>query len=133
MRSQPMRSRRGMTLLEISISTAILGFLVFAAATVAKVALDATGDVVLLDVADGVERRADSQLDDLLLSASQATLQGIPSNQGSVAETMLSGVDYQDLRFRRVVGFLNGALTYEPPNGTTAMRLYHAGGLVQVV
>lgn len=121
-----MRNRRGMTLLEVSISTTVLSVLVFAAATVARVAMVATGAVVSDDAADGKERRTEDRLDELLLSASVATLQGIPATQGQVAETMLDGVDYRDLRFRRVVGFLNGALTYEPPLGTSALRLYRA-------
>ncbi len=119
------RARRGMTMLELSISTVVLAFLVFAAASVAKVALDATGNVVLADTTAGKERRTDDRLEELLLSASLATLQGIPS-QGQVAESLQDDSDYQDLRFRRVVGFAAGAIVYEPAFGATATRLYRS-------
>jgi prepilin-type N-terminal cleavage/methylation domain-containing protein len=118
-------ARRGMTLLELSISTVVLAFLVFTAATVAKVALDATGEVVVADADAGKERRTDDRLEELLLSASLATLQGVP-NQGQVAEFMQEDVVYQDLRFRRVVGFVDGARVYEPALTESAARLYRS-------
>ncbi len=120
------RRRRGMSLLEISISTSILSMLVFAAASSSRFALTATADVSERDAAAGAERRTAVQLRELLLSASQAELEGIPAGQAVLAEPMQDDVDYQELRFRRVVGFVAGALAFEPPLGTAAFRLRRA-------
>lgn len=120
------RNRRGLSLLEISISTSILSLLVFAAASSSRVALLATSDVNARDAEAGSERRTSVQLRELLLSASQAELEGVPAGQAVLAEPMQDDVDYQELRFRRVVGFVDGALTYEPPMGAAASRLFRA-------
>lgn len=119
------RSCRGMTMLELSLSTVVLAFLVFAAASVAKVALDATGTVVVADATAGKERRTSDRLEELLLSASLAMLQGTPS-QGQMVEPLQEDVDYADVSFRRVVGFADGAVIYEPAPGTAPMRLYRS-------
>ncbi len=117
------RRLRGMSLLEISISTSILSLLVFAAASSSRMALLATTDISERDAEAGAERRTAVQLRELLLSASQAELEGIPVGQAVMAEPMQDDVDYQELRFRRVVGFVNGALGYEPPIGAAAFKL----------
>ncbi len=119
-----MRSRaRGHTLLEITVSTVILSLLILAAATASKIAIVATADVALTDHSAGEERRTLDTIGQQLLSASRATLQGTPSVQGVTAENLQAGVSYQDLRFRKVIGFRNGAVTYEPATGQTAAQL----------
>ena len=120
------RLQRGTSLLEVSISTAILAFLVFAAASASRIAITTADDVNVRDAATGGERRTATRFEGQLLSASLSSLQGVPAKQGVVPEPMLEDVDYQELQFRRVVGFEKGAITYEPSLGTPAARLYRA-------
>jgi len=120
------RLQRGTSLLEVSISTAILAFLVFAAAHASSVAISTADDVNVRDATTGGERRNASRFEGQLLSVSLSSLQGIPSNQGVAVEPMLEKVDYQELQFRRVVGYEKGAITYEPALGTAAARLYRS-------
>jgi len=118
------RLQRGTSLLEVSISTAILSFLVFAAASASRVAITTADDVTVRDAATGGERRSAARFEGQLISASLSSLQGIPANQGVVAEPLLENVDYAELQFRRVVGYEKGAIVYEPALGTAAARLY---------
>lgn len=120
------RLQRGTSLIEVSISTAILSFLVFAAASASRVAITTTAEVNVRDATTGGERRNATRFTGQLISASLSSLQGIPAKQGVVPEPMLENVDYQELQFRRVVGFEKGAITYEPALGTPAARLYRA-------
>jgi hypothetical protein len=130
------RLQRGTSLMEVSISTAILAFLVFAAASASRIAITTTNEVNVRDAATGGERRNSVRFTGQLISASLSSLQGIPANQGVVPEPMLENVDYQELQFRRVVGFEKGAIVYEPALGTPAARLFRevdkngAGSLV---
>ena len=120
------RLQRGTSLLEVSISTAILAFLVFAAASASRIAITTADDVNVRDAATGGERRSATRFTGQLISVSLSSLQGIPANQGVVAEPMLEKTDYQELQFRRVVGYEKGAIVYEPALGTPAARLYRA-------
>lgn len=117
------RRLRGLTALEVAISAAVVSGLVLAASTASVRAIDVTADVVSADAAAGSERRVVDRLAELLLSASRATLEGIPSQQGSVAEPLQEGVDYADLRFRRVVGFVDGDVAFEPAPGNAPYRV----------
>jgi hypothetical protein len=118
--------RRGTSLLEITISTAILAFLVFAAAQASRVAISTADDVTERDATTGDERRTSDRLEEFLLSASLGTLEGLPAQQGVAVEPMQDDVDYQELQFRRVVGFEKGEIAYEPPTGASAARLYRS-------
>lgn len=135
---RPNRLRRGYTLMEVTLSTVLLSAMVFAASVASHVALTATSDVTADDIAAGTERRTGDRLDDLLLSASLATLEGIPSGKGVTPEPMQPGTDYADVRFRRVTGFVGGAVAYEPPVTSASAKLARsvdqsgAGSLVLV-
>jgi hypothetical protein len=120
------RLQRGTSLLEVSISTALLSFLVFAAASASRIAITTADDVTVRDATTGGARRNAARFEGQLISVSLSSLQGIPANQGVAVEPMLENVDYQELQFRRVTGFEQGAIVYEPALGTAAARLYRA-------
>ncbi len=109
------RRQRGLSALELAISTTILSALVMAASTASQTALTATADVVALDASGGSTRHTLDRLELLLVSASLGTLEGVPAAQGVTPEPLQDGVDYRDLHFRRVVGFAAGAPAFEPP------------------
>ncbi len=92
------RACRGLTIVELSVSTAILSVLVLAASTASQTALTATADVVANDAEEGTARHALDRLELLLVSASRSTLEGVPVGQGVTPEPLQEGVDYRDLR-----------------------------------
>jgi hypothetical protein len=65
----------------------------------------------------------ESTLEQLLTSASRATLQGIPSG-GKVLEPVQEGVAYDNLSFRRVSGFLAGTPQFDPPPTQNPWRIW---------
>lgn len=120
------RGQRGLSVLELAVSTTILSALVMAASTASQTALTATADVVALDASGGSTRHTLDRLELLLVSASLGTLEGVPAAQGVTPEPLQEGVDYRDLRFRRVIGFSGGAPAFEPPLTAAAVVIQQA-------
>jgi hypothetical protein len=118
------RRSAGFTAVEAAMSSALLSMLVIAATGVCRMTMQATSTVAIVDSADGQGKHAVDRLRQLLLPVSLATLQGIPSSGGKVAEAMQPKVDYADLRFRQVAGFEKGARTFTPPADQPEWRLY---------
>ena len=120
------RTLGGFTLMEVTLSTAILSMLVLAGATASKVALTATGDVVRLDAAGGRSSHTLEKMRRLLLSASVGSLQGTPAGVNKVPEPMQPATDYDNVQFRIVTGFANNAPVYQPALGTAPWKLYRS-------
>lgn len=108
------RRMRGSTLIEALGSSGLLSLLVLAAFATSRTTLTATSTVASADAAASRSDHTFDRLRELLLSASVGTLQGVPP-QGVVAEPMQPGVDYDNVEFRIVSGFVGGAVEYVPP------------------
>ena len=107
-----LRSRRGFTLLEASISSAILAVTLFTALTVTHAATRASNRSVVAASHDAAATRRLDLLRRVLARAGATTLTAVPQKSiygGSLeAEPMLDGVVYDNLRFREPVGFQAG-------------------------
>jgi len=112
-----------LTALETLISLSIVSLLLITSviatrSTVQSATLSVTEGALIVRVAS-----KESALEQLLLSASRATLQGIPSG-GKVLEPVQEGVAYDNLGFRRVRGFLVGAPQFDPPVTQNPWRIW---------
>ena len=121
--------RGGFTLLETASSAALLSVLVLAAFGASQIAMRATSRVATVDAADARTGDALTRLRRLLMPASLSTLEGIPgSPPGALAEPMQDGIAYDNLQFRAVAGFQNGARVYVPAIGTPAWKVWFQAG-----
>jgi hypothetical protein len=116
------RSIRGSTLLEAVSSAGMLSMLVFAAFAASRTALRATDTVVGAEATAGRTDHTLGKLRQLFLSASVASLAATPAG-GVVPEPMQPDVDYDNVEFRIVTGWANGAPTLVPPAGEAPWKV----------
>jgi hypothetical protein len=122
-------ARRGFTILETASSAALLSILVLAAFGASQMAMRATSRVASLDAADARSADTLTRLRRLLMPASLSTLEAVPSSPpGAAVEPMQDGVVYDNLQFRVVAGFTNGARVYVPALGAAPWRLWFQAG-----
>ena len=116
----------GFTLLEVVISTGILSMLMLAAATSSQITMTAANSVTKVESSTGNASHFAERLRSYLVPASRSRLEAVPAGVNKVAETMLSGVSYDNIRFRTVTGFRNGAVVLTPAVGTNPWRIYRS-------
>jgi prepilin-type N-terminal cleavage/methylation domain-containing protein len=126
--TRSMKKRGGFTLIESLMSTAIMSVLVLAAFVASESAMRATSRVASVEAAD--ERVANSltRLRRLLMPASLSALEAIPPIALAAPEPMQDSFVYDNVQFRIVTGFANGARVYVPPFGTNAWRIWYQPG-----
>lgn len=123
------RNVGGFTLLESVMSTAILSVLVLAAFGASEAAMRAMSRVASVEAADDRVANSLTRLRRLLMPASLSALEAIPPIAMAAPEPMQDSFVYDNVQFRIVTGFANGARVYVPPFGTSAWRIwYQAGG-----
>lgn len=123
------RPRSGFTIVEVLVSTGVLSLLLLLAAQVSRASLSSTHRTVAIDVLDARVERTFGELRPLLRSASLATLMAVDSKVGGPAQPLVDGVIYDNLEFRDVVGWANGAALLEPPLTDPPYRLWFVAGV----
>jgi aspartate 1-decarboxylase len=109
--------------MEVCISSILLSFLLILGISMSKSALASASRTVEIDAAAA---RLDAALDRIraqFVATSRSTLQAIPPGK-TVAEDMVDGVVYDNIRFRRVTGVSMGAPLYFPAGGQPPLRFF---------
>ncbi len=113
----------GFTLVESLISTAMLSVILISGVVVTRSAMLSSERSLNEDGARAGLDRLQQRAQQYLRSASRATLLAVPTG-GTKAVAMVDGVTYNNIEFRRVVGFAKGAVVYQPPVTKPPYRIY---------
>jgi prepilin-type N-terminal cleavage/methylation domain-containing protein len=127
----PRRRRRqaGFSIPELAVALAMVSVLLAAGISASHGAITATSSIVSRDTVDSGIARSMHKIEELLVSASEDSLEGVPNGAGGgygVPEPMQDGVDYSDVRFRSIVGFAAGAVVTDPPAGSAPRRFWRS-------
>jgi prepilin-type N-terminal cleavage/methylation domain-containing protein len=127
----PRRRRRqaGFSIPELAVALAMVSVLLAAGISASHGAITATSSIVSRDSVDSGIARSMHKIEELLVSASEDSLEGVPGGGGyGVPEPMQDGVEYSDVRFRSIVGFAAGAVVTDPPAGSAPRRFWRSTG-----
>jgi prepilin-type N-terminal cleavage/methylation domain-containing protein len=110
-----MTRRHGFTFVELLISIAVLGVVLFTGVAVSKSAMTVAQDAVRSSAADSQAISAQTHVRQLLLWAGRSTLEATPG--GGAREPMQEGIAYDNVSFRRAVGGGKDGAVYDPAPG----------------
>lgn len=117
------RRRAGFTLMEVLVSTLLLSFLILMAGVVTRGAMGSTARTVVLDATDARLQRTLHRVRQRLTAASLSTLEAVPDG-AALPAPMADDVVYDNVDFRQVVGYAQGAPLYRPDPADAPMRLW---------
>jgi len=118
-----MSRTQGFTLLEAVLSASIFSVVLYGGVTVANLSVRTTRESMNMRSEALKRERLAEKSHKTLVSASLATLEGIPSGGGMLPEPLLDGVAYTNVSFRKVVSFQSGAPVLDPPPGMPPLSL----------
>ena len=105
----------GFTTIELGISGAVFGMIILLGVEASRSALNSTFSSVQRSERTQSMSRSFKDLGTQLTSAGISTLVATPAGSGSVPEAMQDGVSYNNVSFRRAIGFADGNVVYDPP------------------
>ncbi len=123
------RREAGFSVPELAVALAMVSVLLAAGISASHGAITATHSIVSRDSVDSGIGRAMHRIEELVVSASGDSLEGVPADPAGVygvPEPMQEGVAYSELRFRTVVGFAAGAVVTDPPAASPPRRFWRA-------
>lgn len=123
------RREAGFSLPELAVALAMVSILLAAGISASHGAITTTNSIVQRDSVDAGISRSMHRLEDFLVSASEESLEGVPTDAmggPGVPEPMQDGVAYSEVRFRSVVGFAAGAVVTDPPAGNPPRRFWRS-------
>jgi len=129
-RRKDRRAAAGFTLLEATISSALLAIAILTALVISQAATKASNRAVLAAAREAEVVRHLDALRRLVGRVALSTLRAVPAADPSqtggsppAAEPMLDGIAYDNLSFREPVGFVDGDTLYDPPLADSPRRI----------
>jgi len=117
-----MKQQRGFTAVELLLSTAFLSLVLLSGVIAARSATTVARDSIRTSAAEGRALRAQEQVRQILLAASNASLEAIPEGGGPI-EPMAEGVEYDNVIFRRVLSGGPAGQVLDPDAGDPPFSL----------
>ena len=117
-----MNRQRGFTAVELLLSTAFLSLVLLSGVVAARSATTVARDSIRTSAAEGRALRAQEQIRQILLAASNGSLEAVPEGGGPV-EPMAEGVEYDNVHFRRVLSCGPAGQMLEPDVGVPPFSL----------
>lgn len=121
------RREDGFSAVELCVASALLAFVMSIGVVTAQAALRSSNRIVRTDSVAGRIDVALERFQQALRPASLASLEAIPPG-GTTPAPLVDGVVYDNLSFRRVVGFAAGAPILSPSPGAPPLRFLEVAG-----